>query len=132
MPINIDFPFRFDPSGRTAGIGYEEHVRDMIEQVLFTTPGERVNRPDFGSGLLELVFEPNSDALAATLQMVAQASLVRWLGDIIDVEALHVTNDDSTLLVDLRYSIRRTGQGFDELFAYPPLGGTGAMGGAGT
>ena len=130
--MNIDFPFRFDPSGGTAATGYEDHVRDMIEQVLFTTPGERVNRPDFGSGLMELVFEPNSDALAATLQMVAQASLVRWLGDIIDVESLQVTNDDSTLLVDLRYSIRRTGQSFDELFAYPPIGTTGTTGGAGT
>ena len=51
----------------------EDHVRDLIEQVLFTTPGERVNRPTFGSGLLQLVFAPNSDALAAATEMTVQA-----------------------------------------------------------
>ena len=66
--MNIDFPFHFDGRGRTAATGDDDHVRDMIEQLLFTSPGERVNRPDFGSGLLQLVFAPNSPELAAALQ----------------------------------------------------------------
>ena len=61
--MNIDFPFQFDRRGRTATTSDAGHVRDMIEQLLFTNPGERVNRPDFGSGLQQLVFAPNSTEL---------------------------------------------------------------------
>ena len=56
----LDFPYHVDGTGRSATTGAADHVRDLIEQVLFTAPGERVMRPDFGSGLLALVFEPNS------------------------------------------------------------------------
>jgi phage baseplate assembly protein W len=106
--MNIDFPFQFDARGRTASTSDEDHIRDMIEQFLFTSPGERVNRPDFGSGLLQLVFAPNSPELASTLQVTIQAGLQRWLGDLIEVQKLEVTSEDSTLRVDLAYVIRRT------------------------
>jgi phage baseplate assembly protein W len=106
--MNIDFAFQFDARGRTASTSDEDHIRDMIEQFLFTNPGERVNRPDFGSGLLQLVFAPNSPELAATLQVTIQAGLQRWLGDLIEVQKLEVTSEDSTLRVDLAYVIRRT------------------------
>jgi uncharacterized protein len=108
--MNIDYPFRFDNRGRTAETGDDDHVRDMIEQVLFTSPGERVNRPDFGSGLLQMVFAPNSPELAAALQFTLQASLQRWLSDVIDVGALQVSADDAILRVELSYSVRGTGQ----------------------
>ena len=85
--MEIDFPFYIDRGGRTATTDEGDHLRDLIEQVLFTTPGERVNRPDFGSGLLQLVFAPNSDELAATLQFTVQASLQQWLGDRLEVVA---------------------------------------------
>jgi phage baseplate assembly protein W len=104
--MNIDFPFHFDGRGRTAITGYDEHVRDMIEQLLFTNPGERVNRPDFGSGLLQMVFAPNSPELAAALQFTIQASLQRWLGDVIELQGLEVTNEDSTLRILIQYVIR--------------------------
>ena len=81
----------------------------MIEQLLFTNPGERVNRPDFGSGLLQLVFAPNSPELAAALQFTVQAALQRWLGDVIDLQSLEVTSEDSTLRVVVQYAVRRTG-----------------------
>jgi len=106
---NMDYPFHFDPRGRTADTGDDEHVRDMIEQLLFTSPGERVNRPDFGSGLLQLVFAPNSPELAAALQFTLQAALQRWLGDVIDVGALAVSSEDATLRVDLSYTVRASG-----------------------
>jgi Bacteriophage baseplate protein W len=106
--MNIDFPFQFDARGRTASTSDEDHIRDTIEQFLFTSPGERVNRPDFGSGLLQLVFAPNSPELASTLQVTIQAGLQRWLGDLIEVQKLEVTSEDSTLRVDLAYVIRRT------------------------
>ena len=106
--MNIDYPFHFDQRGRTATTGDNDHIRDMIEELLFTNPGERVNQPDFGSGLLQMVFAPNSPELAAALQFTMQAALVRFLGDLIDVSSLQVTANDSTLNVTLNYLVRAT------------------------
>jgi len=108
--MNIDFPLHFDSRGVTAGTDYADHVRDMIEQLLFTDPGERVNRPDFGCGLRQLVFAPNSPELAATVQFTAQAALLQWLGDVIDITSLEVASDDATLTVNLTYALKATGQ----------------------
>jgi phage baseplate assembly protein W len=108
--MNIDFPFHFDSRGATASTDYADHVRDMIEQLLFTNPGERVNRPDFGCGLQQLVFAPNSPELAATVRFTAQAALTQWLGDVIDVISLDATSEDATLSVSLSYALRATGQ----------------------
>jgi phage baseplate assembly protein W len=106
--VNIDFPFRFENRGRTASAGDDEHIRDMIEQFLFTNPGERVNRPEFGSGLLQMVFAPNGPELAATLQFTVQAGLQQWLSDLIEVQALAVSSEEATLRVELSYSVKRT------------------------
>ena len=114
--MNIDFPFYFDNLGRTATTSDDDHIRDMIEQLLFTNPGERVNRPDFGSGLLQLVFAPNSPELAATVQFTMQAALQRWLGDLIDVQELEVTSEDSRLQVFLQYAVKRSGEQRTETF----------------
>ena len=114
--MNIDFPFHFDRTGRTAPTDDEDHIRDMIEQLLFANPGERVNRPDFGSGLLQMVFAPNSPELAATLQFTAQAALQRYLGDLIDFRELQVTAEDARLNVTVRYALRRTGNETMETF----------------
>lgn len=108
--MNIDFPFHFDQRGRTAIADDDKHIRDMIEQLLFTSPGERVNRPDFGSGLMQLVFAPNSPELASALQFTMKAALQRWLGDLIQVEELAVTSEDSTLSITIQYTTRRTNQ----------------------
>ena len=108
--MQIDFPFHFDPRGRTAATDENDHIRDMIEQLLFTNPGERVNRPDFGSGLLQLIFAPNSAELAATCQFTMQAGLQQWLGDLIEVQTLEVTSENSELRINLRYLVRRTNQ----------------------
>jgi len=108
--MNLDFPFQFDSRGRTASTDEAGHIRDMIEQFLFTNPSERVNRPDFGSGLLAKVFAPNSEELATALQFTIQAGLQRWLGDVVDVHKLEVTSRDATLTVDVVYILRRTGQ----------------------
>ncbi len=107
--IQVDFPYRFDTRGRTAGADEADHIRDLIEQVLFTHPGERVMRPDFGSGLLQLVFAPNGEVLAAATQVLVQSSLQRWLGDWILVESVQVEAVDAALRVAVQYVIRRTG-----------------------
>lgn len=108
--MNIDFPFHFDGRGRTASTDDDDHIRDMLEQLIFTAPGERVNRPDFGSGILQLVFAPNSPELAATLQFTLQAAIQRWLGDLLDLKNLDVQCVDSTLTIDIQYVVRRTNQ----------------------
>lgn len=108
--MEIDYPFHLDLRGRTASADQEAHVRDLIEQVLFTAPGERVNRPDFGSGLMQLVFAPNSDELATATQFLVQGALQQWLGDLIQVEAAEVMSEDATLRVTVRYTIRRDQQ----------------------
>jgi phage baseplate assembly protein W len=106
MPL--DYPYQFDGSGRTARTGEVAHVRDLIEQVLFTAPGERVNRPTFGSGLMQLVFAPNSDALAAATQVSVHGALQQWLGDLLMVEGVEVLREDAALRVTVRYVLRRT------------------------
>lgn len=106
--MQIDYPFRIDGRGRTAGTDQDDHIRDLIEQVLFTSPGERVNRPDFGSGLMQLVFAPNSDELATATQFMVQGALQQWLGDLIQVEKVEVESHDAELRVLIQYVIRRT------------------------
>jgi phage baseplate assembly protein W len=108
--IQIDFPWHFDSRGRTASTDEEDHIRDLIEQLLFTNPGERVNRPDFGGGLLRLIFAPNSPELATALQFTMQAALQRWLGDLIEIRALEVTSEDARLHIMVQYMIRRTNE----------------------
>jgi uncharacterized protein len=108
--MNIDFPIHFDGRGRTADTADDDHVRDLIEQLLFTSPGERVNRPDFGSGLLQMVFAPNSAELASALQFTMQAALQQWLGDVVEVQALQVNAEDSSLRVLVQYTLRGNNQ----------------------
>ena len=101
----LAFPYRIDGRGRSAGSGDVAHLRELIEQVLFTAPGERVMRPDFGCGLAQLVFEPNSVTLAATTQMLVQSSLQQHLSHLIAVDAVDVQADDAALRVDIRYTV---------------------------
>ena len=108
--MQIAFPFHLDHRGRTARADPEEHVRELIEQLLFTAPGERVNRPDFGTGLRELVFAPNSPELASATQLLVQGALQQWLGERIQVDAVEVESEDATLRVAVRYTVRRDRQ----------------------
>ena len=106
--MNISFPFHIDGRGRTAQAGDEAHVRQMIEQVLFTAPGERVNRPDFGTGVLRLLFAPNSPELATATEFMIQGALQQWLGEIIQVEGVRVESEEATLHLTVQYLLRRT------------------------
>jgi phage baseplate assembly protein W len=109
--MDIAYPYQIDARGRTATAATSDaHLRDLIEQLLFTAPGERLNRPTFGSGLLQLVFTPNSEALVAALQMTVQSAVQQWLGDLIELQALDVVAQDSTLTVSVRYRNRQNGQ----------------------
>lgn len=108
--MDIAFPFAIDGHGRTARADYPAHVRQMIEQLIFTSPGERVNRPEFGSGILQLLFAPNSPELAATVQFTLQAAIQASLSDVIELRNLTASAQDSTLTIELSYVLRRTGE----------------------
>jgi phage baseplate assembly protein W len=106
--MSLDFPYHVDGRGRTAATGADDHLRDLIEQVLFTSPGERVMRPDFGSGLLGLVFEPGGPELVAATQHLVQGALQQELGHLIAVESVEVAQDEGTLSVAVAYVALRT------------------------
>lgn len=123
MSINyLDYPFGFDSKGRTATTDYNDHVRDMIYQVLFTSPGERVNLPDFGCGLSQLVFMPNSDVMATATRFLIQGALQHWLADVIDVQKLQVTAEDEQMVVDIEYIQLDDGQVRQVSFTSPAGG----------
>jgi Bacteriophage baseplate protein W len=116
--MNLDHPFHFDAQGRTATTDPSDHMRDLLEQLLLTRSGERVNRPDFGTGALQLLWSPNSPELAAALQFSIQAAVQTWLGDLVDVQRLEVTSSDASLRIDMDYVIRASGERRSDSF--PP------------
>jgi phage baseplate assembly protein W len=115
----FDFPYHIDGRGRTAEADPADHIRDLIHQVLFTTPGERVNRPDFGCGITQLIFMPNSEPLAAATQFLVQAALTRWLDAVIVVHEVTVVAAENALTVTVVFSDRRTGEARQARFLSP-------------
>ena len=106
--MHIRFPLRSDGRGRTAECGYDQHIQDLLEQLLFTSPGERVNRPNFGSGLLQMVFAPGGDELASATRFLVEGAVQQWLGDLVQVEQIDASHENSTLTVTVVYTVRRT------------------------
>lgn len=115
----IDFPFAIDARGRAATTDPDDHLRDLIRLVLFTAPGERVNRPEFGCGVKQLVFAPSSDALAAATEQLVHGALIRWLDPVLSVERVHVEANDATLEITVVYARRDTGERREEVFRQP-------------
>jgi hypothetical protein len=122
-PSYVDFPFHLDGGGRVAGTSEDDHIRDLLFQVLFTNPGERVNRPDFGCGLKALLFMPNSDALATATQVLVKGALQRWLEAEIQVERVEVSAERERLSVTVAYSKRTTGERRVDRFTAPAQDG---------
>jgi phage baseplate assembly protein W len=118
----LDNPYHIDVRGRSALTLLDEHVRDMIYEVLFTAPGERVNRPDFGCGIRQLIFMGNSDALAGATQFLVQGSLQHWLGDIIKIDGVSVVNENERLTIQVVYTRRDNNQRQNVTFFMPPAG----------
>jgi len=109
--VQVSYPFKVNHAGRTSSTENDDkHIRDLIEQILFTVPGERVNLPDFGIGLLQFVFGANSDETFIALQFLVQGELQKWLGDLIELQTVQITTEDSELNVVVSYRIIRTQQ----------------------
>lgn len=85
---------------------FAAHVEQLIKQVLLTSPGERINRPDFGCGLRRLVFAPNNPAAASLLKVSVRHSLETWLSDVISVEDVSAESSDATLSLKIRYVLK--------------------------
>lgn len=102
--MHFGFPLRLDARGRLAAVDDEEYLRGLVEAVLFTRPGERVNRPDFGSGVDRLVFAPSGDELAGATQSLVQAAVQQWLSDLLHVQEVRVEARDAVLDVTIRYT----------------------------
>ena len=117
--MQIAFPLGSDHRGRTGEVDQDRHIRDLIEQLLFTMPGERVNRPTFGCGLNRLVFEPLASELAMTAQFMAQAALAQGMADLIEVQDVQAEQDDAVLRVTVSYRVRRTQEARTEVFVAP-------------
>jgi phage baseplate assembly protein W len=117
--VNLYFPYDFDGRGRTQEAAQSDYVRQLIEQVLFTTPGERVNLPDFGSGLLQLTFAPNSQELAAATQFSVQGALQKWLSSLITVQSVTATANEATLSVTITYTLLNADITQVQTFTYP-------------
>jgi len=109
---SIKHPFAVDIGrGRLAEEeNYAAHVEQMMLQVLFTAPGERINRPDFGCGVKRLVFAPNSEVTAALAQVTIFEALTRWLGSAIDVNEVEVRAIDARMEIQIVYTLKARGE----------------------
>ncbi|MBW2737245.1 MAG: GPW/gp25 family protein [Deltaproteobacteria bacterium] len=100
----LQMPFNKGHSGGAAEIDdIDQHIKDKMMQVLFTVPGERVNLPDFGCGIRDLVFEGNNETLAATVRYKIFKAVTRWMGDEVKIDAVNVFNEDETLFIQIFY-----------------------------
>jgi len=115
----FDFPFTFDERGRSAVTDSDDHFRDLIYLVLFTSPGERVNRPEFGCGVKQLLFAPLSDTLVAATEQLIHGALIRWLDPVISLEKVETTANESTLEIKISYVRRETGERREDVFRHP-------------
>ena len=118
MATYVSFPYQFDGRGRTQQAALQDYVKQLVETVLFTSPGERVNLPDFGSGLLQLPFAPNSVEMAAATQFAVQAALQKWLSNYVKVQSVVATAQDATLTVTVTYTPLNTDVTQVQTFVY--------------
>jgi phage baseplate assembly protein W len=113
MSRYLDYPYGVSGRGTPNTTTLDDHLRDLILQVLFTTPGERVNLPEFGAGIQRLVFAPSNDVMRASAQFLITTNLQRWLGDRIDVEQVSVSSVagiEEEVTIDIVYTVRSTRQ----------------------
>jgi phage baseplate assembly protein W len=116
--MNLNSPYQFDGRGRTSEASQLDYINQLVEQVLFTSPGERVNMPDFGSGLLQLAFAPNSVQMAAATQFSVQAALQKWLSGYVTVQSVVASAEEAVLTVTVTYTPLNTDVTQVQTFTY--------------
>ena len=123
--VHVGYPLRTTGRGRTALVDEGTYLRGLVEAVLFTRPGERVNRPDFGSGIDQLVFAPAGGELAQATKALVQGALQRYLGELLRVEEVAVEAVESTLRVTVVYTPLAAGGPVGERRSLTVVGGAG-------
>lgn len=108
-PLITDFPYRFGSDGLTARTTPNDHIRDLLEQLLFTRQGERLTRPQLGVGLADLLFGPLSETVATTAQMLIEVAIQQYLANEISEAVVAVRSDGSALLIDVTYRLIPSG-----------------------
>src|SRR3954454_15137096 len=105
---SIHYPFAIDKGLGTLAEepDYSQHVEQMIKQILFTNPGERINRPDFGCGIRRMVFAPNSDVTANVTQVMIHQALEKWMGNLIEVADVKTNANNETLEIKIVYILK--------------------------
>lgn len=109
----LDYPYGVSGRGVPNTTDAASHLQQLILQVLFTNPGERINLPEFGVGVQRLLFAPNSDALRTSAQFLISTNLSQWLGDRISVEQVNVTSevgDEEQVTIEIVYVVKQTQQ----------------------
>lgn len=119
MGRTLFVPFQIGELGTPRTAGRSQAVRQQIEQLLFTLPGERVNRPEFGCGVQRLVFSGASVETAIAAEYVIRVGLTRFLADVLGVDAVRVRAQDVTLVIDILYTLKDTGEELAEMFRRP-------------
>jgi len=112
-PRFLKYPYSVAGSGIPNTTAPDDHLRDLILQVLFTNPGERVNLPQFGVGVQRLIFEPAGDTLRSSVQFLITTNLQQWLGDRLNVEQVNVSTDaqeDGMVTIEIIYRALATQQ----------------------
>jgi phage baseplate assembly protein W len=123
---HVGFPLRVTAQRRTALLDDDAYLRGLVEAVVFTRPGERVNRPDFGSGIDQLVFAPSGGELADATKALVHGALQRALGELLRVEDVTVEAVESTLRVTIVYTPLISGAPGPDRRALTVTGGVGA------
>jgi hypothetical protein len=115
--MQIAYPYKFAPQSGTAVADDRSHIKQMLELLLFTMPGERVNRPDFGCGVQRIVFAPVGTEIEFTLQRLIESEIQRWLGDLLRLRNLEIRAEEATLFARLEYELIAEGSIVTEQFA---------------
>ncbi|THD35872.1 MAG: hypothetical protein E7773_07945 [Sphingomonas sp.] len=103
MNRQIAFPYRLAPSGQTETSDLDDYIRDLLAQIVFTDPGERVNRPDFGCSLRRLVFTDGRSETTAAVEALIHSALRQWVGEVVQIQQVDVTTADSLVAVTIGY-----------------------------
>lgn len=111
------FPFQFNLYGHISSTTYDLHIQEMLEQILFTSPGERVNRPDFGCGVELMVFGSTSPEILSVKQTQINSQIQKWLGHLIQVLEVKITTNENRVEILIRYMIYQNQQETTQVFS---------------
>ena len=102
--MNLAFPLTIDSRGYSGAVNGSSYVKQLIEQVLFTYPGERVNQPGFGTPIANLVFDNLTEELAQVVKEMVLGALQQNLADRVLIEDVAVEVEENQLIVTVRYT----------------------------